>query len=272
MTLDLGQIIDDGQADQATADEYCQWWSRPGRVILGEDVGPQDDVDSEVYTGARTPGALTIIQTCPYDPGNQVYRFHSAVNHTTPHASMFARLGNNNPYTNMRQIDCWRYRELVMLAVGIADVIHCHVDTFIFSYVQVRWKGQVVMHYHGSIHPEEKFQRPLVDDVRDKRLGAIQIGARLDHGEYGDLAWVPMTIPVRRLALLREQYKLRGVPGKDRPFRIAHSPTFKPIKGSDIDDGLRSAPRERQAGRGGHDRRPQTLDRASVEGELRCLL
>jgi len=232
----IDRVVD--ASDPAQADAYVRWWTRPGRVILGEDLGADDDVDADVWTGERTPGALTIAQTCAYDPGSAAYRFHSAINHTTPHASALFRGGNQNPYTNYRQLDMGKSRSVLAVAIGTADVVHCHVDTWALSYTMVRWKGQLVVNYHGSVHPSDAAtggpQSRLVDQRRDDRLEAIQIGARLDHSEYGDLAWVPMTQPVRRLAALRAMYAPHGRGGYSRPFRIAHSPTYRSIKGTDV--------------------------------------
>lgn len=231
-------------ADRDQTDAFLGWWTRPGRVILGEDLAERDATDDGCWTGERTAGALTILQGAGYDPGSACYRFHSALNHTTPHASLFARNGNTNPYTNYRQLDMWINRPEFMVAVASADVVHCHIDTFPLTFAGVKHTGRVVINYHGSVHPDDPPGTVLVNEERDRRLDAIQIGARLDHAEYGDLAWVPMAQPVGRLGVLREMYRPEGRGGLTRPFRIAHSPTHRVVKGSDtlvtVVDALRA--------------------------------
>jgi hypothetical protein len=232
--LDLSRVQDPGY--QPAVDEAVGWWTSPGRVILAEDLHEYDDVDSECFTARRTPGALAIVQACAYDPGSAVYRFHSAVNHATPHGSAFFRLANNNPYTSYRQHDMWLERETLAAAIGAADVAIAHVDTFMFGYVMMQRRPdcQVVVYYHGSEHPTDAGKFSLCNHDRDRHIRALQVGARLNHQDYGDLAWVPMAQPVRRYWMLRRLYALDGRPGTDRPFRIAHSPTYRSTKGTEL--------------------------------------
>lgn len=217
--------------DERQADRYVGWFTRPGRVILGERLPkPADTLESRVYRDHRTNGAVTVFATAPYDPGNQAYRLHSAINACTPHASLFARRGNQNPFANYRQIDLGDDREIAQAAQATADVVHCHIDPWSVGYLNVQWRGQLVVHYHGSDPPGKP--KDLVKRQRDEMWDILAIGARLDHGEYGDIPWVPMVQPVERLHALRRLYRQPGVPGIDRPFRIGHSPTHQPFKGT----------------------------------------
>src|SRR5690348_5464638 len=69
----------------ATALESLRWdwWGSEGRILASE---PGEAV---VHSTAPTTGALRVVQGCGYDPGNAAYRFHTALNECTKHASAF---------------------------------------------------------------------------------------------------------------------------------------------------------------------------------------
>lgn len=249
METDVDNSVEMGITGQ-TDEDAPQWWTRPKRVLRaevlpGDPENPASLVDHEPPNGV----GLTILQGVSYDPGSAAYRFHSAVNETTPHASMFAVLGENNPFSvAQRQIDVFRDLPVFRRAMRECDVLHLHVDLELIALAQVgrrkrgstHWDGALIHHYHGSTEVRSDWQgtAPTLFSIYgryDQELGAIRCGARLNHLHMGDDAveWCPMTQPVHRYYALRQLKRLPGVPGKDRPFRIAHSPTYRKIKGTE---------------------------------------
>lgn len=218
------------------------WWTREKRVIRAE-VLPGDLADPQPFTRREWPGALRIAQGCAYDPGSAVYRFHSAVNETTPHASLFVRMGHSNPYTDYRQIDHWDDYDVLRQAIAECDVAHCHIDYCMvdLAHVPMREGAVLIRNYHGSVAPNPLFDAAAHEDARrrlfqierDRELGAVIVGARLDHLLEGDdIAWLPMTQPVHRYAALRARLRSYTPFGIQRPMRIGHSPTAPKIKGT----------------------------------------
>jgi hypothetical protein len=234
------------------------WWGRPGRIFRAEHL-PRDPDCPQPFTDRETPGALRILQGTSYDPGSAAYRFHSAINETTPHASLFARLGHQNPYTDFRQLDCATEMPAYEAAAQEADVIHCHMDYLARDLLPshgTRDDVVLVRHYHGSAarlgeggaiqvnHPEDVAK--LCQLEQDRSLGAVIVGARLDHLLLApDIHWLPMTQPVHRYAALRAQYGPRNPFGTTRPMRVGHSPTEPRLKGTAVLEmviaGLRAA-------------------------------
>ena len=75
------------------------WWAEDGRVLAAE---PLDRPEAELcYTRAPLEGSLRIVQGCAYDPGQAAYRFHSALNEASKHASAFVRFGHTNPFFDL---------------------------------------------------------------------------------------------------------------------------------------------------------------------------
>jgi len=198
------------------------WWGAPGRVLAEETLGGPEPV----YARARTTGALTIVQGVGFDPGCAAYRFHSAINETTPHASMFFRWKDSSPYTSLRQFDGERDIDLLRAAIREADVVHCHVNYLAITNSRVRPRGRIVRHYHGSLPTGESMVEQKLDDVQ----GAIQVGARLSLlAESRRMKWLPIAVPVERYALMRA----RAAVTPHRGFRVAHSPTNRGYKGTE---------------------------------------
>jgi hypothetical protein len=196
----------------------ADWWGAARRCFTAEPGC------AEPLATGPTPGALRIVQGCGYDPGSAVYRFHTAVNETTKHASALVRWGDSNPYSSFRQYDGERDLQLVRRLVWEADVVHCHVDYLLIGNTDMRPSGRVIRHYHGNLpgrsHVEQQF-----DDWQD----AIQVGARLTHlTESPRMQWLPIAVPVRRYAELSGSVWKRA-----REFRVAHSPTRRQYKGTD---------------------------------------
>lgn len=251
METDVDNSVEMGITGQMDEDAP-QWWTRPKRVLRAE-VLPGDPLDPASLVDHEPPNGvgITVLQGVSYDPGSAAYRFHSAVNETTPHASLFAVLGENNPFSvAQRQIDVFRDLPTFRRAMRECDVLHLHVDLELIALARVgrkkrgstHWDGALIHHYHGSTEPRvtpwQGPNEPTLFNIYgrfDQELGAIRCGARLNHLHMGDptVEWVPMTQPVHRYYALRQLKRLPGVPGQDRPVRIAHSPTYRKIKGTE---------------------------------------
>lgn len=227
------------------------WWGAEGRVL-----SPFDGDVEQVHSRAESAGALRIAAGCGYDPGSAAYRFHSAVNQCTKHASVFTRFLDTNPHSSYRQLDGVRDAARVRESLLQADILHCHMNYLLSAnatshHIQegdprtarpVQWRnGQwVVRHYHGS-RPDGRSTLEHDVDAKVRRScianggGLVRVGARLTIcAEKGaeDLQWLPIPMPVARYAALRAEMNPSAT--RSHPFRIAHSPTKRAYKGSDV--------------------------------------
>lgn len=203
------------------------WWGAPGRILAAEpcEARPHSDTISD--------GALRIVQGCGYDPGNAAYRFHTAVNETTKHASAFVRFGHTNPFCDLRQIDGDTRLVDARGAVYTADVIHSHVDYLLQAKTGFKWRARsdqlVIRHYHGTRPnvPVEK-QWPRLNMLEDDLANVVLVGARLTLCAVrpSRMQWLPIAVPVRRYRAMAPKERRPG------PFRITHSPTRDDYKGS----------------------------------------
>src|SRR5574338_368905 len=213
-----------------------QWWNAPGRLLLCEPG------EATLFASAPTPGALKIVQGTAYDPGNAVYRFHTAVNEHSPHCSAFVRYltRNNNPFKCPTQYDATKDPRTTRALILEADVLHCHIDWILPVNVGlgVRPKpGQlIVKHYHGTQFNGPKpvaksKQVPVLNAESDDAVAAVLVGARLQICALrpGRIQWLPITVPVDRYAAM---VPAGEKPWPRRPFRVAHSPTKASIKGT----------------------------------------
>jgi hypothetical protein len=91
----------------------------------------------------------------------------------------------------------------------------------------LRANQRAAITYHGSVLPGDE-RRVFVDHETDSRMGAIQFGARPYHGRYGVANYLPIPVPVRDYRQLADGYTRREA------FRIAHSPTRREIKGTQV--------------------------------------
>lgn len=206
------------------------WWGADGRILAAEPC------DATPHSMTQTPGALRIVQGCGYDPGNAAYRFHTAVNETTKHASAFVRFAHNNPFCDLRQIDGGDNRRYIKrdarAAVYTADVIHAHVDYTLQAYTGFKWRARpeqlVIRHYHGSRPKGKGIQWPLLNMMEDDLANVVLVGARLTLVDVrpSRMQWLPIAVPTRRYRAMAPKERRPG------PFRIAHSPTRAEYKGS----------------------------------------
>jgi len=190
-------------------------WGAAGRVLTPDGVASH-------YEAAQ-PTGVRVLQLTHYDPGSSVYRYHSAANTVSGVVSALVRFGNSNAHCDLRQWDGDADRGTVMALLATADVVHCHMDyRCLLEELRVgRPRGQVVMTYHGSVEAE----RPvLVDNEADARMGAVVLGARPYHVQFG-ARWLPIPMPVA-------DYEAMAKVPKSGPLRVAHSPTRRAIKGT----------------------------------------
>ncbi|MCW5591050.1 MAG: glycosyltransferase [Burkholderiales bacterium] len=205
-------------------------WHRPdGRILTPNAV-------LSTYRRAKLgERPLRVLQMTHYDPGSSVYRYHSAANTIPGVSSVLVRFGDSNPHTSLRQWDGHKDMPAVRMLLRTADVVHCHMDLrCLFHELRSSlMPGQrLARTYHGSVLPEDAGKRVLVEREVDERNNAIVFGARPYHlrPEHGVKHWLPIPMPVGDYAQLATN-RVQSRTG--RPFRVAHSPTNKAIKGTD---------------------------------------
>jgi hypothetical protein len=254
--LVLGELL---QRNEVWAPSTPDWWGAPGRILAAEPC------DAHTHSSAPSAGALRIAQGCAYDPGNAVYRYHTAFNEHTQHTAAFLRFGGGNPFECPTQIDGRANPNAARAYVWTADVLHHHVDYYLGDTglgPRPRRDQVVIRHYHGSMMDRatakrygvtgqittNEIQHPIAHRIKDDALGALLLGARLTLCALRPdrMHWLPIPVPVARYKALRvlpgERSRLRTSVGESggsvtagqhaRPFRIAHSPTKAAYKGS----------------------------------------
>lgn len=195
-------------------------WQSAGRTLT------PDGVPTRYEAATPERGAVRVLQLTHYDPGCAVYRYHSAANVVPGVVSAFARIGHSNPACDLRQWDIADQKDVVGMLYRTADVVHCHMDWTIpaSELGGIDAGRKVVITYHGSTEPT----RPAITyPEADQRMKALVLGARPYHRRF-DATWLPIPMPVDDCAALAKGRK-RG-----KTFRVAHSPTRRAIKGTDV--------------------------------------
>jgi hypothetical protein len=202
---------------QATIDAL---WMAEGRVLS------PDGVASQYAAVPMMAGSVRVLQLTHYDPGSAVYRYHSAANTVPGVVSAFARVGHSNPHCELRQWDIGTHVDRVRILLATADVVHCHMD---YSVLLNELGGlpnhvRAAITYHGSI---EAVRPTITFPEADDRMRSIVFGARPYHRRFGEhVSWLPIPMPVADYAAMAKA-------PKTGPFRVAHSPTRRAIKGTD---------------------------------------
>lgn len=202
---------------------FSSLWHNPEGRILSP-----PELPSKYKARPVADQMLRVLQLTQYDPGASVYRYHSALNASGVAVSAFVRWGHSNPHCDLRQWDGDEERHAAEMLFLSADVIVCHMDyrAMLQDLQRFPMKHQRLLRmYHGSVEPPT---RPtLVDNNRDTLYEAIQAGARLYHRRFSDrMHWLPIPMPVR-------DYRSKR-PRNPNVFRVAHSPTRREIKGTDV--------------------------------------
>lgn len=194
---------------------------------------------SDTHTRARE--ALRIVHLTQYDPGNVVYRLHSAINATTPHSSIYARTitepgdprdGGNNPFETPYQYEMQRDRALLRMAVKDADIVHCHLGYYGLHTLGVERRGRpLVIHHHGTMYRESADAR----NEQDAREGAgLRLVSNFELLKYGDaLEYLPNPVPVAQYRRMREAIPHVKKWPASGTLRVAHAPSKRALKGTD---------------------------------------
>jgi hypothetical protein len=213
------------------------WWGKAGRVLLTEPG------EAQPYSMEPVEGSLLIVQGTGYDPGNAVYRLHSAFNEHTKHAIALVRYVtlHNNPFACPTQHNATTDPAMVRGLLMSANVLHAHIDHLLTRGVGLPNRpkpGQLsIRHYHGTQFDHQGRRLPDVRQV--PRLNAevddasftTLVGARLQLCALrpGRIHWLPITVPVARYAAMVAPCPPRSL---SSPFRVSHSPTKSILKGT----------------------------------------
>jgi glycosyltransferase involved in cell wall biosynthesis len=191
---------------------------RQKQANIEKDAGPQ-------IVGGIEP--LRIVQLCSIDPGMVVFRLHTAINTTTPHESIMASTRHDRPYKEPYQYDVSEDRETLRHAISTADLVHCHLSYQEFFQLGVRTGAPVIIHHHGTMFRE----RPEKCAQVDERRADVRLVSNLELMQYDDdLNFLPNPVHVGRYKKYADQVR----PSWDeRPFRVAHSPSKRELKGTD---------------------------------------
>ncbi len=191
---------------------------------------------SDEHNTARE--ALRIVHLTQYDPGNVVYRLHSAINATTPHSSIYARViqkddeNDNNPYDTPYQYDLSKDRDLLRIAVREADVVHCHLGYYGLHTLGVARAGRpLVIHHHGTMYRNA----PELRNTQDANEGAgLRLVSNVEMLHYADdLVFLPNPVPATQYKRMREGLDDAGKWPESGSFRVAHAPSKRHLKGTE---------------------------------------
>lgn len=186
----------------------------------------KQSVMSDAATGARE--SLRILNYAYRDDGIAPSRFHTALNRTTPHSSILFKV-RPGPFNVPTQYDVGHDHPVLIRTVNTADIIHIH------SLMSVRFPTRpdvpIVFHHHGTRLRTNAEQ--YTEEA--KRRHALVLVSNLEllswTGDY-PAQFLPNAIPVSRYQMLASLYH-RSFSGS-QPFRIAHSPTAREKKGTDV--------------------------------------
>lgn len=169
---------------------------------------------------------LRIAALAPYDAGLACSRLHTALNRTTPHQSVFGARGVG-PYGARAQYveeDTEESRALMRAAMS-ADVLHHHVRPM--PQYRGRPDARHVLHHHGSwLRTHARTARQSASD-----LHALVLVSNLELLTYApDATFLPNAVPVARYRRL--WHAMATERDGRRPFRVAHSPSKRHLKGT----------------------------------------
>jgi len=201
----------------------------------------QGETEGETAAPARSAGphtaksdalmhrreSLRIAMLALRDDGMAPTRLHSALNRTTPHASLFwsAREG---PFGAEGQYQLPRDRQAAAHAMRDADVVHVHVN--VPDGVVIPQGKPTVFHHHGS--PLRRHPEPFA--TLAAKHNALVLVSNLQLLTYAPNAiFLPNVMPVARYRRLRAIAN-GTIDRSTETFRVAHSPSRPAIKGTDV--------------------------------------
>lgn len=180
---------------------------------------------SDLAIGARE--SLRILQLGLYDAGIASSRLHSAINRTTPHASLWFK-EQPGPFGVAGQYSTIADGMILRRAALEADVVHFHLSPLKLQ-SKTTAKQKVVIHHHGSMlrHAPAK----MAKEARSR--GALVLLSNLELLTYQpDGRFLPNPVPVARYRRLRAELGGAEWDGVS-PFRLAHSPSKPHRKGTE---------------------------------------
>lgn len=180
---------------------------------------------SDLKLGARE--SLRILQLGLYDAGLASSRLHTAINRTTPHASLWFK-EQAGPFGVAGQYSATADGHILRRAAVEADVVHFHLSPMKLA-AKTTANQKVVIHHHGSMlrHDPAKLAKEA------KARGALVLLSNLELLTYQpDGRYLPNPVPVNRYRRLRQVVGGADWDGAG-PFRIAHSPSKPHRKGTE---------------------------------------
>lgn len=200
------------------------------RQLLGAQLAHEALEQAGPHTGAsdRLVGrreTLRIATVALRDDGIAPSRLHTAINRTTPHASLFVS-GKPGPFESPDQFLISRDLELSARFLREAEVVHYHVDVP-RELPRPRPHQHVVLHHHGS--PLRR--NPAHFAQLAASLKALVLVSNVQLLTYAEPArFLPNAMPVARYRRLRTIHAPLSV----EPFRVAHSPSRPAIKATGV--------------------------------------
>jgi hypothetical protein len=180
--------------------------------------------DERDAQGARE--TLRILQLGRADAGLVAYRFHTALNTTTPHASALVIGEDGNPYGGPRQFGWMRDRETVEALAEMADVLHCHLNWQLLKDLTAITVGWHVIHHHGTMY---RRNRAIWAAWDLKYRAVLRLVSNTELLQYDtNLTFLPNPMPVGWY----RQVKAMSETGPG--FRVAHSPSKRANKGTEV--------------------------------------
>lgn len=179
-------------------------------------------VQSDSQIGGRE--ALQILNIAYRDDGIAPSRFHTALNRTTPHSSLFFK-SRPGPFDVPAQYMHREHGSKMAQALNTADVVHYHVALY-----GARSNGRAtptVFHHHGTM-----FRTNCAQYMADaKNRNALVLLSNLELFSWtdgGEAFFLPNTVPVERYRSLHaEMFE------ETDTFRVAHSPSHPGRKGTE---------------------------------------
>lgn len=178
---------------------------------------------SDTTMGARE--SLCIAMMAYRDDGLAPSRLHSAINRTTPHASLFFKK-RPGPFGVPDGYLYHQNPQKYAQALTSADIVHYHVA---FSSAGTRRSLATVFHHHGTMYRDNhlEYNREAAERNALILLSNLELFSWTDGMEAH---FLPNVMPVARYRRLRE--KLQKPWDGTSPFRIAHSPSKPERKGT----------------------------------------
>lgn len=184
--------------------------------------------NGESGKGRKGERGLKIGMFTQYDPAGVGWHLKEAINKTTPHLAIYFRqLDNYIQYPE--QFHTIRDRELALEVIKNSDIVHCHLGFEYADQVKFNEQATYTIHYHGT-----KFRQAATSYQEEAAArSAIQFCSNLELTTYGkDINYLENPIPFE---MYNKMSRLdAGFRVERKIFRIAHSPTKRSNKGTEV--------------------------------------